>query len=51
MWGTSELSGEDIVWVPGFAAPERFQAREGSSEALLLEVLPKVPNGTKVHGA
>jgi tRNA(Ile)-lysidine synthetase-like protein len=50
MWGTGESSGEEIVWVPGFAAPERFRAGEGSSEALLLEVRPVAPNGTKVQG-
>ncbi|HET7872872.1 MAG TPA: tRNA lysidine(34) synthetase TilS [Terriglobales bacterium] len=38
--------GEVIVWVPGFAAPERFQARESAPQALLLEevLLPVDPN-------
>jgi tRNA(Ile)-lysidine synthase len=31
------VSGRDIVWVPGFAAPERFRPAESDSEALLLE--------------
>jgi tRNA(Ile)-lysidine synthase len=39
MWGTSERGREEIVWVPGFAAPERFQVLEGSKEALRLEVV------------
>jgi tRNA(Ile)-lysidine synthase len=34
------VSGEEIVWVPGFAPPERFRVREGSPAALLLEQLP-----------
>jgi tRNA(Ile)-lysidine synthase len=29
--------GEVIVWVPGFAAPQRFQAGESTPQALLLE--------------
>jgi tRNA(Ile)-lysidine synthase len=31
------LSGGQIVWVPGFAAPEQLRPAEGASEALLLE--------------
>lgn len=31
---------EEIVWVPGFAAPERFQVQPESTEALLLEEAP-----------
>ena len=34
------VNGEEIVWVPGFAAPERFQVQLGSTEALLLEEAP-----------
>jgi tRNA(Ile)-lysidine synthase len=34
------MSGDDIVWLPGFAAPERFHFRESDSDALLLEVVP-----------
>jgi tRNA(Ile)-lysidine synthase len=31
------VGGDDIVWVPGFAVPERFQVQPGNTEALLLE--------------
>jgi tRNA(Ile)-lysidine synthase len=31
------VSGDDIVWIPGFPAPERFRVRETDSDALLLE--------------
>ncbi len=34
------VSGEEIVWVPGFEAPERFRVREGQREGLLLEEVP-----------
>jgi tRNA(Ile)-lysidine synthase len=34
------ISGDDIVWLPGFSAPERFHFRESDSVALLLEVVP-----------
>lgn len=34
------MSGDDIVWLPGFAAPEQFRFRDGDSDALLLEVVP-----------
>ena len=34
------MSGDEIVWLPGFAAPERFRFREGDSDALLLEEVP-----------
>jgi tRNA(Ile)-lysidine synthase len=34
------MSGDEIVWLPGFAAPERFHFRESDSSALLLEVVP-----------
>jgi tRNA(Ile)-lysidine synthase len=34
------VSGEDIVWIPGFDAPERFRIREGDSKGLLLEEVP-----------
>jgi tRNA(Ile)-lysidine synthase len=34
------MSGDDIVWLPGFAAPEQFHFRENDSDALLLEVVP-----------
>jgi tRNA(Ile)-lysidine synthase len=30
-------SGAELVWVPGFAAPEQFRVRDTDSEALLLE--------------
>ncbi|MGI9102994.1 MAG: tRNA lysidine(34) synthetase TilS [Terriglobales bacterium] len=36
-WWPVIVSGEDIVWVPGFAAPEKFQAPNQSETALLLE--------------
>ncbi|MBZ5567561.1 MAG: tRNA lysidine(34) synthetase TilS [Acidobacteriia bacterium] len=39
------VSGEEIVWVPGFAAPEQFRVRETAAEALLLEEVPLVPRG------
>jgi tRNA(Ile)-lysidine synthase len=35
------VSGDEIVWVPGFAAPERFRAAESAAEALLLEEIPR----------
>jgi tRNA(Ile)-lysidine synthase len=34
------VSGDDIVWIPGFPAPERFRVRETDSDALLLEEVP-----------
>jgi tRNA(Ile)-lysidine synthase len=34
------VSGDEIIWVPGFAAPERFRFREADSNALLLEEVP-----------
>jgi tRNA(Ile)-lysidine synthase len=34
------VSGGEIVWVPGFDAPERFRLRDGGSEALWLEEVP-----------
>jgi len=34
------VSGDEIVWLPGFAAAERFRFREGDSDALLLEEVP-----------
>jgi tRNA(Ile)-lysidine synthase len=39
------VSGEEIVWVPGFAPPEHFRVREAASEALLLEQLPLGQSG------
>lgn len=39
------VSGEEIVWVPGFAAPEQFRVRNTASEALLLEELPLGQSG------
>jgi len=35
------VSGDEIVWVPGFAAPERFRAAESAAETLLLEEIPR----------
>ncbi|MFI5088342.1 MAG: tRNA lysidine(34) synthetase TilS [Terriglobales bacterium] len=34
------VSGDEIVWLPGFAAPERFRFRDGDSDALLLQEVP-----------
>ena len=34
-------SGDEIVWVPGFAAPERFRAAKNAAETLLLEEVPR----------
>ncbi len=34
------VSGDQIVWVPGFDAPEQFRVRNDASAALLLEELP-----------
>ena len=34
------VSGNEIVWVPGFPAPERFRVRDTDSDALLLEEVP-----------
>jgi tRNA(Ile)-lysidine synthase len=34
------VSGDEIVWIPGFDAPERFRLRVGDSDALLLEEVP-----------
>ena len=34
------VSGGEIVWLPGFAAPERFRVRDTDSGALLLEEVP-----------
>lgn len=34
------VSGDDIVWVPGFPAPEEFRLRDADSAALLLQELP-----------
>jgi tRNA(Ile)-lysidine synthase len=34
------VSGDEIVWLPGFAAPGQFLFREGDSDALLLKVVP-----------
>ena len=39
------VSGEQIVWVPGFAAPERFRVRETASQALLMEEVLLGPSG------
>jgi tRNA(Ile)-lysidine synthase len=41
------VRGEEIVWVPGFEAPERFRARETGSEALLLEEVSGEPHPGK----
>ena len=40
MPGAGAATGEDIVWVPGFPAPERFRARDTDPAALLLEEVP-----------
>jgi tRNA(Ile)-lysidine synthase len=34
------VSGDEIVWLPGFDAPEQFRLRVGDSDALLLEEVP-----------
>ncbi len=34
------LSGDEIVWLPGFPAPEQFRVRDTDSDALLLEEVP-----------
>jgi tRNA(Ile)-lysidine synthase len=34
------VSGDEIVWVPGFDAPQRFLLGNGDSAALLLEEVP-----------
>ncbi len=39
------VSGEEIVWVPGFAPPERFRVRDESPAALLLEEVPAPSEG------
>jgi tRNA(Ile)-lysidine synthase len=41
------MSGGEIVWIPGFAAPERFRFRDGDSDALLLEEVPLGPSTRK----
>jgi len=34
------LSGDEIVWIPGFDPPQRFRLRDGDAEGLLLEEVP-----------
>ncbi|MBZ5511905.1 MAG: tRNA lysidine(34) synthetase TilS [Acidobacteriia bacterium] len=34
------VSGDEIVWLPGFPAPERFRVRDTGPDALLLEEVP-----------
>jgi tRNA(Ile)-lysidine synthase len=34
------VSGDEIVWLPGFPAPERFRVRDTDPDALLLEQVP-----------
>jgi tRNA(Ile)-lysidine synthase len=41
------VSGDEIVWIPGFDAPERFRIREGDSKGLLLEEVPLGQSGEK----
>ena len=39
------VSGDEIVWMPGFPAPERFRIRETDPDALLLEEVPLEQTG------
>ncbi|HBU05695.1 MAG: tRNA lysidine(34) synthetase TilS [Nitrospirae bacterium GWF2_44_13] len=34
------LSGEDVVWIAGYRADERFKVTEGSKKILMLEIKP-----------